>query len=200
VQPGVDQVVLDGRPLLWREERLTLLVNKPLKVLVTHDDPQGRPTIYDLLPAPFQGQRRELAYAGRLDYLTSGLLILSTDGDLIHHLTHPSNHVPRTYEVLGSRPFSAADLARLREGVALEDGPAAALAADRSIDDPRLLRLVIEEGRNRQVRRMVESLGVEVRSLCRTAIGAMHLADLELAEGEWGEIESEELLRRIEGR
>lgn len=175
--PEVDRIAVDGAPL--RLQTLTSVVialHKPVGYVVTAADEQGRPTVYDLIPdAP-----RGLRYVGRLDIGTSGLLLLTTDGELAHRLTHPRYDVEKVYEAVVEGDVSETVMARLRAGVDLDDGRTAPARVERLPwhGDGTLLRLVIHEGRNRQVRRMCEAVGHRVRRLRRTAVGPIHLGAL----------------------
>ena len=186
-----DLVEVDGRKAELESWPLTLAMNKPTGVVVTRGDPQGRKTVYDILPPQYAPRASELVYAGRLDIMTSGLLILSTDGGLIQRLTHPRHHLAKTYEVETGTPLSADDLDRLRRGVELEDGLALPTKA-RELG-PRRFEIVLTEGRNRQVRRMVEALGARVAQLRRTAVGGLRLDRLKLRKGEVRELDEREI-------
>jgi 23S rRNA pseudouridine2605 synthase len=152
------------------------LLNKPSGVVTTARDPQGRPTVIDLLPL-----EPRVFPVGRLDADTEGLLVLTNDGDLTHHLTHPSFGVEKEYlaQVEG-RPSPAA-LRRLREGVELDDGVTAPARA--ALVPPQTIKLSIHEGRNRQVRRMCAAVGHPVVRLVRTRVGP--IAERRLKPGEW---------------
>jgi 23S rRNA pseudouridine2605 synthase len=180
VDPERDRVAVDGITVPVRPDLVYYLLNKPAKVVTTANDPEGRPTVVDLVP----GEPRVFP-VGRLDWDTEGLLLLTNDGDLAHGLTHPSRGVPKTYlaEVAGV-PGRAA-LRRLREGVDLEDGRTAPPRARvvEAAGQGAALEVVIHEGRNRQVRRMCEAVGHPVRRLVRTRIGP--LRDHRLAPGQW---------------
>ena len=171
-----DLVEVDGAAVGVRAGLVHYLLNKPRGVVSTASDPQGRPTVVELVP----GQPRVFP-VGRLDTDTEGLLVLTNDGELTHRLTHPSFGVEKEYlaEVEGT-PAPAA-VRRLREGVELEDGITA--PARVAVVPPRALRIVIREGRNRQVRRMCEAVGHPVVRLVRTRIGP--LTDRALTPGEW---------------
>lgn len=179
IDPGRDLVELDGRPL-ERAAKVYLLLNKPTGYLTTYDDPAGRPTVYGLLPpgTPW------VFPAGRLDLDTSGLLVLTNDAVFAERLTDPAHQVPKTYRVKASRFLSDAELARLAGGVALADGPTrpAAVARLRNPGGRTVFEIVLREGRNRQVRRMVEALGAKVTTLQRVAIGAIAIGELPLGE------------------
>lgn len=166
----VDGVIVGVRPGLVHH-----LLNKPVGVVTTSDDPQGRPTVIDLVP-----REPRVFPVGRLDMDTEGLLILTNDGELAHRLTHPSFGVEKEYLAHVEGEPSRASVRRLREGVELEDGVTA--PAKVAVVGPSVLRLVIHEGRNRQVRRMCDAIGHRVLRLVRTRIGP--LTDRRLAPGE----------------
>jgi 23S rRNA pseudouridine2605 synthase len=184
VDPAVAVVEVDGVPIGIRPGSVYYLLNKPTGVVTTADDPQGRPTVVDLVPA-----YPRVFPVGRLDLDTEGLLLLTNDGDLTHRLTHPSFGVEKEYlaEVEGVPGRGA--LRRLREGVELDDGLTA--PATIGVVSPSVLRIVIHEGRNRQVRRMGEAVGHPVRRLVRTRIGP--ITDRTLAPGEWRELTQAEV-------
>ena len=167
-----DRVEFDGKPV-GTAQRLYLLLHKPAGYLTTYDDPQGRPTIYDLLPAgtPY------VFPVGRLDLDTSGLLIVTNDAQFAERVTNPEFHVPKTYRVETSRPFGDDELEQLRRGVPLKDGPTRPAIVQRT--GASAFEITITEGRNRQVRRMVESLDAMVVALVRIAIGSVGLGALE---------------------
>jgi 23S rRNA pseudouridine2605 synthase len=176
VEVAVDRIELDGVPLPVLPGLVHYLVNKPAGVVTTADDPEGRPTVVDLVPS-----EPRVFSVGRLDMGTEGLLIMTNDGELAHRLTHPSFGVPKEYlaEVEGAP--APTDIRRLREGIELDDGMTA--PARVAVVAPTLLRIVIHEGRNRQIRRMCEAVGHPVRRLVRTRIGP--LADPSLGPGNW---------------
>ena len=176
VDVDVDKVEVDGVPVGVRPGLVHYLLNKPRGVVTTASDPQGRPTVVELVP-----DEPRVFPVGRLDADTEGLLLLTNDGDMAHRLTHPSFGVEKEYlaEVEGSPSPGA--VRRLREGVELEDGMTA--PAKVSLVPPSGLRIAIHEGRNRQVRRMCEAIGHPVVRLVRVRIGP--LADRRLGPGEW---------------
>jgi len=181
-------VAVDGRAIVGAETRMLYALNKPLGVLSTARDTHGRRTVLDLLPD--DGAR--LYPVGRLDRDTSGLLLLTNDGDLANRLTHPRYEVPKTYRArLGGGPPAAAALARLRSGVELDDGVTAAARVRRV--GPGEIELTIHEGRNRQVRRMCEAVGHPVLELCRVAFGPLRLGSL--APGEHRRLTDAEVAR-----
>ena len=184
VDPAADAVEVDGVRLSLAPGLVYYLLNKPAGVVSTASDPQGRPTVVDLVPAD-----PRVFPVGRLDSDTEGLLLLTNDGDLAQRLTHPSHGVEKEYlaEVTG-RP-SAGAVRRLREGVELDDGVTA--PAKVALVSPNVMRLVIHEGRNRQVRRMCEAVGHPVRRLVRVRIGT--LRDPHLRPGSWRPLDPKEL-------
>jgi 23S rRNA pseudouridine2605 synthase len=175
----VDDVVVSVRP-----GSVHYLLNKPVGVVTTADDPQGRPTVVELVPTD-----PRVFPVGRLDMDTEGLLLITNDGDLTHRLTHPSFGVEKEYLALVEAEPSRAAIRRLREGVELDDGMTA--PAKVAVVEPSLLRITIHEGRNRQVRRMCEAIGHPVTRLVRTRIGP--LSDRRLKPGEWRVLSIEEL-------
>lgn len=184
VDPEADLVEVDGAPIGIRPGLVHYLLNKPTGVVTTASDPQGRPTVVDLVPA-----EPRVFPVGRLDLDTEGLLLLTNDGELANRVAHPSHGVEKEYlaEVQG-RPSRAA-LRQLREGVELEDGITA--PAQAALVEPSLVRLTIHEGRNRQVRRMLDAVGHPVVRLIRTRIGP--LSDRRLVPGTWRALSGEEL-------
>ena len=178
------KVAVDGVIVGVAEGLVHYLLHKPSGVISTADDPQGRPTVLDLVPA-----EPRVFPVGRLDQDTEGLLLITNDGDLTHRLTHPSFGVDKEYLVAVGRPPSREALRRLREGIELEDGMTA--PARVSTLDERTLRIVIHEGRNRQVRRMCEAVGAPVERLVRTRFGP--LVDPSLPAGEWRPLTQDEV-------
>jgi 23S rRNA pseudouridine2605 synthase len=169
-----DGVSVDGAAVTSDAARVVYLLNKPPGVVSTVSDPQRRRTVISLVPSPLR-----LYPVGRLDIDTTGLILLTNDGDLAHRLTHPSYEVPRTYRALVSRPpIHDQALRALRRGVELEDGLTAPARVRRLAPD--ILELTIHEGRKRQVKRMCEHVGHPVRRLERVAFGPLTLGDLAL--------------------
>jgi len=189
VDPERDQVALDGRPVELLAPRFIVL-HKPPGVLTTERDMRGRRTVYDVLPEDMVGLR----YVGRLDLPTEGLLILTNDGDLASRLLHPSAEVEREYEATVKGVVSAETLKRLTTGVDLEDGPARALRAAtlERLERSSRISLVLTEGRNREVRRMLRAVGHEVLALLRIRFGSLELGGL--GRGEWRELTEDEVL------
>ena len=175
-----DHVTLDGKPLA-RRERIYLLLYKPKGYLTTYRDPEGRPTVYDLLA----GVDRWVIPVGRLDQDTSGLLLLTNDTQFAEGIANPDRKVPKTYLVKASTRLSDDQLKQLREGVTLSDGPTRPAVITRLRDSAKytFIEVTIEEGRNRQVRRMLEAVGSKVLKLVRTSIGPLSIGSL--AIGGW---------------
>jgi pseudouridine synthase len=170
-----DRVTVDDKPI-EKARPVYLMLHKPAGYITTYRDPEGRPTIYDLLP----DRGRYLFPVGRLDLDTSGLLILTNDTAFAERMTNPDYKVPKTYRVKASKHLSDDDLEQLRRGVELRDGPTRPALVTRLRDSggKTVFEITITEGRNRQVRRMVEAVGAKVVTLERTAIGAVLLGDL----------------------
>jgi 23S rRNA pseudouridine2605 synthase len=167
-------VALDGRPVTGAELRVVFALHKPVGVVSTARDTHGRTTVLDLVPAA--GLR--LYPVGRLDVDSSGLILLSNDGELANRLTHPRYEVPKAYRAkLAGGAIGEGDLRALREGVRLEDGVTAPARVRRLAGDE--IELTIHEGRNRQVRRMCDAIGHPVRSLVRVRFGPLSLGDLQ---------------------
>lgn len=174
VKPGVDAVEVDGLAVGTSPDLVYYLVNKPKGVITTLSDPQGRPKITELVP-----ESPRVFPVGRLDANTEGLIILTNDGELAQILAHPSRGVEKEYLAYVSGRPSESDLSKLRKGVELEDGLTS--PAKVALLGPQLLRIVIHEGRNRQVRRMMDAVGHRVIRLVRTRIGP--ISDMRLAPG-----------------
>ena len=184
VDPGRDKVAVDGISVGVQPGLVYYLLNKPRGVVSTAADPEGRPTVTSLVP----GDPR-VHPVGRLDADSEGLLLLTNDGELTHHLTHPRFGVEKEYLVsVAGRP-SAGTLRSLRQGVKLDDGITA--PAKVSQVEPSLLRITIHEGKKRQVRRMCEAVGHPVTRLVRTRIGP--LRDPGLPPGSWRELTTPEV-------
>jgi len=172
-----------------------LAVHKPPGTLCTRHDPQGRPTVYDLLPADAE----PLFHVGRLDYMSEGLLLMTNDGDLANSLLHPSARLRRRYEVALVGPAPEGLPAGLVAGVELEDGHAAAAEAGWIVpasDPATVIRLTLLEGRNREIRRLLKAFDVRVRWLRRVAFGPIELGDLGRGESRQLTDEEVERLRR----
>jgi 23S rRNA pseudouridine2605 synthase len=184
IDPAADRVAVDGVAVATAPGLVYYLLNKPAGVVCTVDDPQGRPTVVDLVP----GAPRVFP-VGRLDAATEGLLLLTNDGSLTHRLTHPSFGVEKEYLAHVEGQPAPAAVRRLREGVDLDDGPTAPAKVSVAADG--VLRITIHEGRNRQVRRMAAAVGHPVVRLVRTRIGP--LRGVGLPPGEWRELTQAEV-------
>ena len=181
-------VCVDGRPLAGPEPRVAYLLHKPAGMLSTARDPQGRPTVVGLVGR----EELRLYPVGRLDAQTTGVILLTNDGELANRLTHPRFEVPKTYRAkLAGGPIEATALRALRDGVELDDGLTAPARVRRLGADE--IELTIHEGRNRQVRRMCQAVGHPVRELVRTRFGPLTLAGL--APGEYRRLTAQELGR-----
>ena len=179
VDPEHQRVTLDGKPLR-AAKKVYLLLYKPKGYVTTYKDPDGRPTVYDLL----KDVPEKVFSAGRLDLDTTGLLIFTNDGEFADRITSPESHVPKTYLVKASTLLTDDHLDQLRKGVMLTDGPTRPAEVKRVRDSDRytFFEITITEGRNRQVRRMVESLGAKVLKLVRTEIGKIRIGDLQIGK------------------
>ena len=175
-----DRVRFDNRPLEARA-RLYVLLYKPTGYLTTYKDPEGRPTVYDLIA----DVGTFLSPVGRLDLDTSGLLLMTNDNQFAERVTNPDSHVPKTYLVKASALLTDEQLQRLREGIELSDGPTRPATVTRLRDSARFthFEITLTEGRNRQVRRMVEALGARVLKLVRVRIGSIAIGPLPI--GKW---------------
>ncbi len=178
-----DQVLFDGKPL-ESAEKLYLLLYKPKGYITSYGDPDGRPTVYDLLA----GLDTWVFPVGRLDLDTSGLLVMTNDSGFAELLTNPHYKVPKTYQVKCSTRVTNEQIDRLRAGIELTDGRTRPAGVNRLRDSEKysFLEIQITEGRNRQVRRMVEGIDSKVLKLVRVAIGPVRIGSLEV--GKWREL------------
>jgi pseudouridine synthase len=199
-----DAILVDGRPLRSRERRIYVMLNKPLRTVTTVQDEPGldRRTVMDLVDHP-AGVR--LFPVGRLDYETTGLLLLTNDGDLANALTHPRFGLEKTYRVVVRGLLEDDEVAKIERGIYLADQkaareagkPVASRTARVGVEiikrdrDRTMLNLTLKEGRNRQVRRMLAAVGYPVRKLERIAIGPLKLKGL--SRGAWRELTREEV-------
>lgn len=178
VDLATDVLHVDGKQIqqAHRPELIYLLLHKPVGVVSTCDDPQNRSTVIDLLPSNIS-QKTGIHPVGRLDFASSGALILTNDGELTLGLTHPRYHLPKTYLVKLNRSPSQKDLARWRNGVILDGKKTlpANIKLARSDLTGQTLKIVLTEGRNRQIRRVAKQLGYQVETLHRLAIGSISL-------------------------
>ena len=174
-----DRVTLDDKPV-HAGKKIYLLLYKPKGYLTAYKDPDGRPTVYDLMSAVDQW----VFPVGRLDLDTSGLLILTNDSQFAERLTNPVHKAPKTYQVKASTLLNDEQLDNLRRGVTLNDGPTRPAIIKRLRDSAKYthLEITLTEGRNRQVRRMLEAVGSKVLKLVRTAIGPVRIGDLPIGK------------------
>ena len=180
-----DLIEVDGAAIPVKPGLVHYLLHKPAGVVTTADDPQGRPTVVELLPA-----EPRVFPVGRLDQDSEGLLLVTNDGELTHRLTHPSFGVPKEYLAHVTGSPTRGELRRLREGIELEDGVTA--PAEAALVAPGLVRITLHEGRNRQVRRMCDAIGHPVERLVRVRIGPIR--DRKLKPGEWRALSQDEVL------
>lgn len=183
-----DRVTLDGKPVR-AEEFVYLLLYKPKGYITTYKDPEGRPTVYDLL----EDLGQWVAPVGRLDLDTSGLLLMTNDTQFAERITNPEYKIPKTYQVKAATLLTDEQLEQLRKGVMLKDGPTAPAEVRRLRDSGKRthLEITISEGRNRQVRRMLEAVDSKVLKLVRAAIGPLTIGALPI--GRWRELTAAEL-------
>lgn len=176
-----DEVSYEGKVIKPSEEKLYLILNKPAGYVVSQKDEYDRKTVYELLPDEY----RNLPYAGRLDKNSEGLLLFSNDGDMINKLTHPKNMVEKVYRVSIEPPLKRKEIQALRDGVMIEGGitQRAKVYVKSQTDEGMTLRIIIYEGRKRQIRQMIEAVGAKVISLRRVQFGPLILKDL--PKGRW---------------
>ncbi|MBO5229671.1 MAG: rRNA pseudouridine synthase [Clostridia bacterium] len=186
--PDDATVTVDNRPVKPIADKVYILLNKPAGVVSTTYDPQGRPTVLDVLhnnPKQYATLLKSVRLypIGRLDYHTCGLILLTNDGALTKQLTHPSTHVDKLYHATVNRPVTKSELETLSQGVKI-DGVMTAPASFAYIKHDRMqIQVVIHEGRNRQIRKMFETLGIKVTHLIRLQEGKLSLGNL--ATGDW---------------
>jgi 23S rRNA pseudouridine2605 synthase len=175
---GKDRIEVDGREVQPPAEGLYIILNKPFAYMSTLKDPEGRPVVTDLL----KDVGHRVFPVGRLDFDTMGLLLLTNDGDLAYRLTHPRYGVPRTYKVTVEGSVTEQTLSQLQTGIVLDDGTRVNAKVD-MIGSPRgrtLLRMTIRQGKSRQIRRMLETVGHPVVHLVRIGFGVIQLGDLKV--------------------
>ena len=188
---GTEEILVDGSPVPPELVPVVYAVNKPAGVISTASDPQGRPTVVELVDSPAR-----LYPVGRLDFDTTGLILLTNDGPLAHRLTHPRFEIPKTYRATVARaPVRQPALRALRAGVDLDDGRTA--PAQVRLLAPDTLEVIVHEGRKRQVKRMCAAVGHPVRQLERVAIGSLRLGALKA--GTYRRLTQEEIARLIAG-
>lgn len=204
VMPGKDVVKIDGKVIEERTEFVYLVMNKPPGVVSTVDDPEGRPTVIDVIQnakvknqneATLKKKSPKVYPVGRLDLESRGLILLTNDGELTHRLTHPKYHVPRTYVVKVIGELSPRKLSKLRNGVVLKEGTTGKAEVEVLQGGAKvrshMLQIVLYEGWHRQIRRMCGVLSLEVVDLVRVKMGVVELG--ELAEGEVRELRYDEV-------
>ena len=196
IDPEHDTVLVDGKPVQAPPRHIYLLLHKPAGYVTTVRDPQGRPTVLDLLPAELQALR--VYPVGRLDIDTSGLLLLTNDGDFALRLTHPRYSTEKHYQALVQGHPSESALARLRSGITIAEGNGRSYTTAparvhllRHAGTDTLLALTIHEGRKRQVRRMLAAVGHPALELTRVGVGSLELGDLPV--GKWRYLTGEEV-------
>ncbi len=184
-----DTVNVRGKNAVLDREYFYIIMNKPKHYIVTADDPFERRTVFDLLPE-FKGR---LFPIGRLDYDSEGLMLLTNDGEFAQMIMHPSRKIPKTYRVRIKGTLDEKQIMRLRRGIELDDGPTmpARVFVRETHASSMVLKMVIVEGRNRQIRRMIEAVGAEVTALKRTQIGNVKLG--KIPQGMWRFLEPNEI-------
>ncbi len=191
VYPQADRITFDGKPVSFHARaRTVLMLNKPLDLLTTTSDDRGRQTVLDILPTEYRGLG--LYPVGRLDHDTTGLLLLTNDGNLTYRLTHPRFELGKEYLVHIEVTLSQQEKELLEKGVLLDDGATApASVKEIGYEPPYNYSITIHEGRNRQVRRMFAHLGYTVKALKRVRMGNLRLGDL--AEGSFRRLSAQEI-------
>ena len=177
---GVDSIKVDGHPIPDPPKKIYLLVNKPFGYVSTLHDPEGRPIIRDLV----KDVKERVYPIGRLDFDSSGLLILTNDGELAFRLMHPRFHIPRTYKVIVEGFISDTSVERLKKGVFLDDGPTnpARVRIIKAQQGRSVVRITIFEGRSREIRRMCEAVGHKTLKLTRIGYGNLNLGNLKVGK------------------
>ena len=188
VDPEQDEIVVDGRPIGQISPRTYVMLNKPAGVVSTADDPQGRPTVVELVDLP-----QRLFSVGRLDYDSEGLLLMTDDGELTQRLTHPSYQIEKEYRALLDQAPSPDAIREWRSGVLMDGVPTAPAWVDvlERSEDGVWVRVVLHEGRKRQIREVAKQLGYEVLRLIRVREGPIVLGDL--PAGEWRALTDEQV-------
>lgn len=182
VDPATDTIKVNGKLIRPQVQTVTYAFNKPTQVLTTMSDPEGRPTVADY----FAKEKKRVFPVGRLDWDSEGLLIVTSDGDLAQKITHPSQEIPKTYLVKVRGRLTEEQLNKLVSGVSIIGGRAKALRAhrvpSRGKDENHWISITITEGRNRQIRNMIEKIGSDVLKLQRVSIGQLRLGNLKKGE------------------
>lgn len=171
-----DKIIVNGKPLIREDKKVYYLFYKPRNVMVTHHDPEGRPTVFEYL----KNIEKRVYPVGRLDFDSEGLLLLTNDGDLAFELTHPKSKVPKTYQVKVAGIPTEAQIQKLEKGVNLEWGTTqpAKIELTKKTENNCWMMISLTEGKNRQVRQMVEKIGLHVIKLRRVSIGPFKLGTL----------------------
>lgn len=178
--PNKDHITVDGKPIGAAQPAATIMLHKPVQVMTTLDDPEGRETVADII----QDESLRFVPVGRLDFQTEGLLLMTTDGELMNRLLHPRHHVPKVYQVKVRGRVQKSALDQLRDGVKLEDGMTRPSVVEviHQGDTHTWLEIVVTEGRNRLVRRMVDVIGHPALRVVRTEMATLELGDLKPAQ------------------
>ena len=195
--PDDATVTVDNRPVKPAADKVYILLNKPAGVVSTTYDPQGRPTVLDVImnnPKQYSTLLKSVRLypVGRLDYHTCGLLILTNDGALTKQLTHPSTHVDKIYHATVSRPVTKNELETLSQGVKIDGVKTAPASFTYLKHDRTQIQVIIHEGRNRQIRKMFETLGIKVTHLIRLQEGKLSLGNL--PTGDWKFIRKSQII------
>lgn len=197
VDPGTDRVEVDGKRIRREVKRVWVMLYKPRGVVSTSSDPQNRKTVQDCI----KGVPERLFHVGRLDINSEGLILLTNDGERANRMMHPKYRVEKTYYAVCDGKLTAQEIASLTNGVELEDGmtaPAKIRGVRENREGNTSFLIVIHEGRNRQVRRMLEAVGHKTLRLKREKYGPLELGDMK--PGEWRYLTEEEIRRLDEGR
>ncbi len=187
--PGKDAITVDSKPIHVVEKKVYLAFHKPRNVMVTRKDPQGRPTVYEYL----QSVPHRVNSVGRLDFDSEGLLLFTNDGDLLAHLTHPRHEVEKVYNVKISGALKESEIDRLQKGVDIGGYVTRPCEVRILKKNPHnmWIEMILREGKNRQVRRMIDVIGVAVLRLVRVGVGPIRLGDIK--SGFWRELSEAEV-------
>lgn len=183
ITPNADTVKVDGQLIVFSKNSTNpvyLMLHKPVQVVCTVNDPEGRPTVLDYLPSKYKTTR--LYPVGRLDYFSEGLLILTNDGTLTHRLTHPRYHLEKVYEVHVREVPAPQDIERMQKGMTLREGEKLAPVLVKYDNERNIMYLTLRQGINRQIRRMCRDLGLTILKLKRLQTGPLRLGSLPLGE------------------
>jgi len=195
IDETADKVYFDGRPVTVNDNMVYIMLNKPAGIITTASDEFDRPTVLDLIPV-----EERIFPVGRLDQDTTGLLLLTNDGALANELIHPRYKIPKTYHALIDKKIHPKDIYHFEHGLMLDDKMTApcTLAEIRIIDNCSFVQIIIAEGRNRQIRRMLELLGYQVETLERIAFGPLQLGGLKEKEWRYLTVAELERLRQLQ--